>query len=109
MGYLHGPAGDSAALREIAAALRRVGENAARKQGWLLGSKPLVPRCVELIKYTSSSGLNLSESIGWHDDGATHLTVAAPLGDRNSYDGGSIEVLSSDGAILGAAPTRGDA
>lgn len=108
--YLHGPSGDSADLRDIVAALRRIAETAARKHHWPLAPQPLVPRCIELIKYTSSAaGKNDSESIGWHDDGATHLTVAVPLDERSSYDGGKIEVVSVDGTTHVAWPRRGDA
>eukprot|EP00747_Dinoflagellata_sp_TGD_P169196 gnl/TRDRNA2_/TRDRNA2_197514_c0_seq1.p1 gnl/TRDRNA2_/TRDRNA2_197514_c0~~gnl/TRDRNA2_/TRDRNA2_197514_c0_seq1.p1 ORF type:complete len:429 (-),score=77.43 gnl/TRDRNA2_/TRDRNA2_197514_c0_seq1:52-1338(-) len=112
--FLHGPASDPGSLAEVVDDLRRVAQAAARKKGWALSNRRLVPRCVELITYTSSledRDSNVSQSLGWHDDGATQLTVAALLTSSSDYGGGGIELKRADGSVitLPNRPTRGDA
>jgi hypothetical protein len=94
--------------------MRSVATQAAKKAGWTLPVKTLNPRCLELIEYISSGNeTNESSSLGWHDDGATQVTVAVLLSHRSDYDGGGLEVRKRDGSVVGLygdkRPSRGDA
>jgi hypothetical protein len=69
---------------------------ASTEGGWgVIDGSRVTPRCLELIRYSGGDGSSASsagDSIGWHNDGATLVTMAIMLSENGDYDGGESEV-----------------
>mmetsp|Transcript_89692 Transcript_89692/g.192230 ORF Transcript_89692/g.192230 Transcript_89692/m.192230 type:complete len:394 (+) Transcript_89692:138-1319(+) len=61
--------------------------------GWNATSgAELAARCLELIRYEGSPmDKKKAASIGWHNDGATLVTLVAMLSNADEYEGGALE------------------
>ncbi len=52
----------------------------------------LRPRCVELIRYLGRGDTrSRSDSLGWHSDSGSYLTIAVMLSSKEEYEGGTFE------------------
>lgn len=54
-------------------------------------------RCLEYISYTGGNQDDTSDSIGWHSDGATLLTMMIMLSAPSSFVGGDVYFMNEDG------------
>jgi hypothetical protein len=68
--------------------------------GWgvLKGTVPN-PRCLELIRYHAAADtatLTNLDSLGWHSDGATLITMVVMLSSEDNFEGGAVELRGDE-------------